>query len=177
MLTTLLAIMALDPVVIQLDVTPKFQNGTHFGCETSFEIIIQDTAYEGGHPVVVAGSFSLYNFIEPPNVAVGMKLGVSRDGETFMPPSNAYVVNGYKSNLSEQVAQVEAENPQFRMFVYDAGGEETINAIARLGYEQRLDVAYTLRDGAMAMLVPISLSEEQAESWDECVQALLTRDE
>lgn len=133
MLTTLLAILALDPAVIQLDVTPKFQNGIHFGCETSFEIIVQDTAYEAGHPVVVSGSFSLYNFVEPPHVSVGVKLGVSRDGETFMPPSNAYVVNGYKSNLSEQVAQIEAESPQFRMFAFDAGGAETVNAIARLG--------------------------------------------
>lgn len=178
MLAALLALTALtaDAATVRVEVTPKFQNGVHMACETAFDIIVEDTAYHHGQAVAVAGSFSLYNWPEGGGVSVGMKLGVSADSETYTAPSNAYVVNGYSTNLSEQKAQTEAELPGFRLFIFDAGGTQTVDAISRIAFERRLDVAYTLNGGSMPMAFPVTLTAEQAQIWSDCVDALVTRD-
>ena len=176
MLLTTLAVLALGFEQISTEVTPKFMNGVHFACEASFESIVQDTAYYQGRPVAVSGSFTLYNWPDQSRLFVGMKLGISPDGTQWRAPANAYVVNGYRTNLSEQQAQSEAESPGFRLFVYDPGGEETANAIGRLSGEGLLDVAYTFEGGSMPMTFAIQLTEQQTASWGECIDALISRD-
>lgn len=176
MLLTALAGIALGSEQISAEVAPKFRDGVHFACEASFEAIVQDTAYFQGQPVAVSGSFTLYNWPDQSRLFVGMKLGVSPDGTQWQAPTNAYIVNGYRTNLAEQQAQSEAENPGFRLFVYDPGGAETVNAIGRLGGEGLLNVAYTLGDGAMPMTFPIQLSVQQTAAWGECIDALISRD-
>lgn len=48
--------------------------------------------------------------------------------------------------------------------------------MARLSYEGRLDIAYTMDRGSMPTTFPVMLSDEQALQWAECVSALASRD-
>ena len=107
-----------------------------------------------------------------------MKLGILavEDGG-WRPPTNAYVINGYKTNLADQQANIEADDPGFRLFVYDFTGDETMNAMARLSYEGRLDVAYTMAGGSMPTTFPVILTDDQATQWAECSSALASRDQ
>lgn len=160
-----------------LIVSPKFMDGVHFACEASFDVYAVDTAYFRGERVAISGSFTFYNWPDQTRLFVGMKLGVlAVENGGWRAPAQAYVVNGYKTNLSEQQANMEAENPNFRLFVYDFGGEETMNAILRMSSERRLDVAYTMDGGTMPTTFPVLLSEEQSLQWAECISALARRD-
>lgn len=176
MLATAMAILAFGSEQVQADVTPKFMDGVHFACEATFDAIVEDTAYYQGQPVAVSGSFSLYYWPDGSRLFVGMKLGVLPDGGQWRAPSNAYVVSGYRTNLSEQQAQSEAENPGFRFFVYDPGGTQTANALGRLGSEGLLEVAYTFEGGPMPMTFRVQYSDQQAQTWSECLDALIHRD-
>lgn len=178
MLATALVILTLHTQTQTVVVSPKFTDGVHFACEAAFDVYVQDTAYFRGQTVAVSGSFTFYNWPDRSRVFIGMKLGVlAVENGGWRPPSNAYVVNGYKTNLSEQQANIEADDPNFRLFVYDFTGTETMNALARMSYEGRLDVAYTLESGAMPTTFPVMLTDEQADQWGECVAALAGRDQ
>ncbi len=179
MLATALAILALqsqaqtESVVI----SPKFRDGIHFACEASFYVYVVDTAYFRGQPVAVSGSFTFYNWPDQSRVFIGMKLGVlAVENGGWRPPENAYVVNGYRTNLSEQKANIEAEDPNFRLFVYDFA-EETVNAMTRLSAEGQLNVAYTMAGGSMPTTFPVMLTDQQARQWAECTSALAGRDQ
>ena len=107
-----------------------------------------------------------------------MKLGVlAVENGGWRPPANGYVVNGYRTNLSEQEANIEAEDPNFRLFVFGFSGTETSNAILRMSDEGRLDVAYTMEGGSMPTTFPVMLNDEQAVQWADCVSALASRDQ
>ena len=179
MLATALAILALQSQVHteSVVVSPKFRDGVHFACEASFDVYVVDTAYFRGQPVAVSGSFTFYNWPDQSRVFIGMKLGVlAVENGGWRPPANAYVVNGYRTNLSEQQANIEAEDPNFRLFVFDLSGEETMKAMLRLSDEGRLDVAYTMQGGSMPTTFPVTLSDEQAQQWADCTSTLAGRD-
>jgi hypothetical protein len=179
MLATALAILALQSQVHteSVVVSPKFKDGVHFACEASFDVYVVDTAYFRGQPVAVSGSFTFYNWPDQSRVFIGMKLGVlAVENGGWRPPANAYVVNGYRTNLSEQQANIEAEDPNFRLFVFDLSGEETMKAMLRLSDEGRLDVAYTMQGGSMPTTFPVTLSDEQAQQWADCTITLAGRD-
>lgn len=179
MLMAALAILALQAQAQteSVVVSPKFMEGVHFACEASFDAYVLDTAYFQGQPVAVAGSLTLYNWPDQSRLFVGLKLGVlAVENGGWRPPAQAYVVNGYRTNLAEQQASMKAENPNFRLFVYDIAGDETLNAVARMSTEAQLDVAYTMEGGSMPTTFPVMLSDEQGLQWSECVSALLSRD-
>lgn len=177
LLATTLAILSLQSATESVVVAPKFMEGVHFACETSFDAYVVDTAYFKGEPVAVSGSFTFYNWPDQSRVFIGMKLGVlAVENGGWRPPANAYVVNGFKTNLSEQQASLEAEDPNFRLFVYDFTGDETMNAMTRLSHEGVLNVAYTMEGGSMPTTFPVMLSQEQAIQWAECTSALAGRD-
>lgn len=175
-LVTALALMAIGDEQVRIEVSPKFMEGVHFACEAAFDVVVDDTAYHQGRPVAVSGSFSLYYWPDQSRLFVGMKLGVRPEAGAWLAPADAYVVNGYRSNRSEQQAQSEAESSGFRLFVYDPGGPETVHAIGRLSAEGALDVAYTLEGGSMPMTFGVQLSDEQTTTWGQCVDALISRD-
>ena len=177
MLVATLAAMAFGSETASVSVNPRFLEGVHFACEAAFDVVVEDTAYFQGQSVAVSGSFSFYNWPDRSRVFVGMKLGILGGfNEAWRAPSNAYVVNGYKTNLSEQQAQSEADLPGFRLFVYDFSGEQTMMAIARLAAEGRMNVAYTIDGGSMPTTFPIQLTDEMSGEWGECVRALVGRD-
>lgn len=176
MLVTALAMFALATEQVRAEVSPKFMEGVHFACEAAFDVVVEDTAYHQGRSVAVSGSFTLYNWPDQSRLFVGMKLGVSPEGGDWLAPAEAYVVNGYRTNLSEQQAQSEAENPGFRLFVYNPGGAETVHAIGRLSGEGALDVAYALEGGSMPMTFRVQLSDQQTTEWGQCIDALVSRD-
>lgn len=179
MLATALAILSMQSQAQTetVVVSPKFRDGIHFACEARFDVYVVDTAYFRGSPVAVSGSFTFYNWPDQSRVFIGMKLGVlAVENGGWRPPSNGYVVNGYKTNLSEQQANIEAEDPSFRLFVYDFTGAETLNAMTRMSTEGRLEVAYTMRGGSMPTTFPVTLTNEQAMQWAECTSALAGRD-
>lgn len=179
MLVTALAVLAIQAQAQteSVAINPKFIDGIHFACEASFDAYVLDTAYFRGQPVAVSGSFTFYNWPDQSRIFVGMKLGVlAVENGGWRPPAQAYVVNGYRTNLSEQQANMEADNPSFRLFAYNFAGDETLTAIARLSYEGRLDIAYTMDDGSMPTTFPVLLTDEQALQWAECVSALAGRD-
>ena len=180
MLATVLVILALqaqaetETVVI----SPKFMAGVHFACEASFDAYVADTAYFHGQPVAVSGSFTFYNWPDRSRVFVGMKLGVlAVENGGWRPPTNGYVVNGFRTNLMEQQSNIQADDPNFRLFVFDFSGAETMNAMKRMSEERRLDVAYTMEGGSMPMTFPVMLTDEQALQWRDCINALARRDE
>lgn len=180
MLATTLVVLALQAQALTetVVVSPKFRDGVHFACEASFDVYVLDTAYFGGQPVAVSGSFSFYNWPDQSRVFVGMKLGVlAVENGDWRPPANGYVVNGYRTNLSEQQANIEAENPNFRLFVFDFTGEETMKAMLRMSDEGQLDVAYTMEGGSMPTTFPVALTNEQAVQWAESTSALASRDQ
>jgi len=179
MLATALAILALQSQAQTetVVVSPKFMDGVHFACEASFDVYVVDTSYFRGQPVAVSGSFTFYNWPDQSRVFVGMKLGVlAVENGGWRPPANGYVVNGYKTNLSEQQANIEAEDPNFRLFVFDFTGEETMKALLRMSDEGQLDVAYTMEGGSMPTSFPVTLTDEQAVQWADCTSALAARD-
>ena len=176
MLMTLLAALALEAATSRTEITPKFMNGVHMACEAAFDVVVQDTAYNQGKPVTVAGSFGLYNWPDKSRVFVAMKLGVSLEGMNYMPPTNAYVLNGYKTNLAEQLAQSDAELQGFRLFVFNVSGEQTLEALWRIATTNELNVAYTLRGGTMPQTFPVIFTPENGEDWRECLSALVNRD-
>lgn len=179
MLVTALAVLAMQAQAQTeaVAISPKFMDGVHFACEATFDVYVLDGTYFRGQPVAVSGSFTFYNWPDQSRIFVGMKLGVlAVENGGWRPPAQAYVVNGYRTNLTEQLANIEAENPNFRLFVYDVAGDETLNAMARLSYEGRLDIAYTMDRGSMPTTFPVMLSDEQALQWAECVSALASRD-
>ena len=177
MLAAALAVLAVQAQTEAVAISPKFMDGVHFACEATFDVYVLDAAYFRGQPVAVSGSFTFYNWPDHSRIFVGMKLGVlAVENGGWRPPAQAYVVNGYRTNLTEQRANIEAENPNFRLFVYDVAGDETLNAMARLSYEGRLDIAYTMDGGSMPTTFPVMLSDEQALQWAECVSALASRD-
>ena len=158
-------------------VGPKFMDGVHFACETSFDVYVVDTAYFRGQPVAVSGSFTFYNWPDQSRAFIGMKLGVlAVENGGWRAPTNGYVVNGYRTNLSEQQANIEADDPNFRLFVFDLAGEETVNAMLRMSSERRLDVAYTMDGGSMPTTFTVALTDEQAVQWADCTSALASRD-
>jgi hypothetical protein len=179
MLATALAILALQSQA-QTEtvlVSPKFMDGVHFACEASFDVYVVDTAYFQGQSVAISGSFTFYNWPDQSRIFVGMKLGVlAVENGGWRPPANAYVVNGYRTNLSEQQASIEAEDPNFRLFAFDFTGEETMKAILRMADEGQLDVAYTMEGGSMPTTFPVTFTDEQAAQWAECTSALASRD-
>ena len=180
MLAIALAILALQSQAQteSVGVSPKFRDGVHFACETSFDVYVVDTAYFRGQPVAVSGSFTFYNWPDQSRVFVGMKLGIlAEENGGWRPPANGYVVNGYRTNLSEQRANIEAEDPNFRLLVFDFTGEETMNAMLRMSDEGRLDVAYTMEGGSMPTTFPVTLTDEQALQWADCTSALASRDQ
>lgn len=175
MLAVAMAALLAGTQTTRVEVAPKFMDGTHFACEVAFDAIVEDTAYYGGQPVALAGSYSLYIWPDWSRIFVGMKLGLTSDGTTWRAPSQAYVRNGYQTNLGEQQAQTDGENEGFRLFVYQPDGEQTMMASFRMRSEHILNGAYTLGSGTMPQLFDVELSAEQAESWGECVDALLSR--
>lgn len=179
MLEIALAVLSIqDPQTASTTVRPTFMDGVHAGCEAVFNVIYQDTAYFRGEYVGASGSFTLYNWPDGSRIFVGMKLGIYADQDGgWLPPSNAYVVNGFRTNIEDQRANIEAESPDFRLFVFDVEGPETINAISRIATEGRLDVAYTIGDGSMPTTFPVMFSNTQTEEWLDCVTALTRRDE
>ncbi len=180
MFATALAILALQSQAQTetVVVSPKFRDGVHFACEASFDVYVVDTAYFRGQPVAVSGSFTFYNWPDQSRVFIGMKLGVlAVENGGWRPPANAYVVNGYRTNLSEQQANIEAEDPDFRLFVFDFTGEETMRAVLRMSDEGQLDVAYTMEGGSMPTTFPVILTSEQALQWADCTSALAGRDQ
>jgi hypothetical protein len=179
MLAAMLAALVVQapPFTESVVVSPKFMDGVHFACEASFDAYVEDTAYFRGQPVAVSGSFSLYNWPDQSRVFVGMKLGVQAvENGGWQPPSDAYVVNGYRTNRADQRANISADDPNFRLFVFDISGAETINALVRVATEGRLDVAYTMAGGSMPTTVPVVLTREQAREWADCTSALSGRD-
>lgn len=179
MLRIALAILALqDPDIAIVNVSPKFLDGVHFACEASFEVVLQDTSYFRGQRVGAVGSVSFNNWPDQSHLSVGMKLGIyAKENGGWMPPTNAYLVNGYRTNLQEQQANIEADSPNFRIFVFDVEGTETINSLLRIATEGRLDVAYTIGDGSMPTTFPVMFSSAQSEEWLDCISALARRDQ
>ncbi len=180
MLATALAILTLQSQAHTetVVVSPKFRDGVHFACEASFDAYVQDTAYFRGQPVAVSGSVTFYNWPDQSRVFIGMKLGVlAVENGGWRPPANAYLVNGYKTNLSEQQANIDAEDPNFRLFVYDFTGAETMKALTRMSSDGQVDIAYTMEGGSMPTTFPVVLTDEQASQWGECVSALAGRDQ
>ena len=177
-IAALIAILALQQSQLEaLVISPKFQDGVHFACEASFDAYVIDTAYFRGEPVAVSGSFTFYNWPDQSRIFVGMKLGIlALENGGWRPPSNAYVVNGFRTNLQEQQASLAAENPNFRLFVYDFAGDETMAAMLRMSEEGRLDIAYTYGDGKMPTVFPVTLTDNQALDWAECISSLASRD-
>lgn len=179
MFTALALIASLQAATqtVRVEVNPRFINGVHASCEVSFDVIVMDTAYHGGMPVAASGSLSFYNWPDQSRVFVGLKLGISPDGATYTPPTTAYLVNGYKTNASEQLSRTPAENPQFALFAFDVDGEQTLDGVFNIGGKGSLTLAYTMGRGSMPSTFPVEISNDHAGKWSECFTNLISRDQ
>lgn len=175
LLITVMTFLAFDPDAPRVEVTQKFENGVHIGCETSFDVTVEDRAYNGGQSVAVSGHLSLLILADQEKPVFEIKLGVSNNGIDFKPPSNAYVINGYETNESEQISNSESDTHQFSIFRYDESGIQTRTVITRLFYRRTVDLAYTFGNRSLATTFPVILSERQNFEWKTCVTALPRR--
>lgn len=173
---TLLAALALDAATVRSVVEPKFMDGVHMACEASFDVMVEDTAYNRGELAKVAGSYTFYHWPDGSRLFVGMKMGVSLDGQSYTAPATAYVLNGYRTNRADLQQTLAAEMDGFNLFVFDLGGEETMMSVWNIKFQNRLNVAYTLGDGTMPTTFPVEFSDEASEAWGTCVEALVNRD-
>ncbi len=145
-------------VTISADITPVFQNGDLTGCALNFQAGKNDYIYFGGDLALINGSLNLYT----PNGKApfyALKLGVLRNGEkAYVAPSSAFIISDKTSNKADFLTSVDAETPGFRMFTFSAG-EASVDIMGEtIRANKTIRIGYTMNDGSMSAIIPISLS-------------------
>ena len=161
--------LAQEPVV---SVEPKFGNGALEGCQLTFDIPFRDTGYDQGRWVQAAGSFVIYDF--PQGMGMMLKLGLLSLDDRNAPavrPATAYFINGYSTNASETISNIDGETPGYALVMF-RGDAETLNAIANMD-SLGLTIGYTRGEGRIGQQFHVPISDQQSAQWDECLSALL----
>ena len=158
-----------------VQVSPKYMDGRLTGCEVAFDNYLRDTSYLQAAPVHVAGSWAVHNW--PDRGFWGMlKLGVTplagtTAGDTLA-PSDAYVIVDYASNKADRKFAIDSDMAGFKLFGFDAAGEQTMLAIVAPNSGE-FTVAYTFGEGRVPTTFPVVLSDHEADSYSRCLNALL----
>lgn|GEM_PF-1728519 len=159
-----------------VQVAPKYMDGRLTGCEVAFDNYLRDTAYLQAAPVHVAGSWAVHNW--PDRGFWGMlKVGVkplsgASVGDTLA-PADAYIIVDYASNKADQKFGIESDTPGFKLFGFDASGEQTMLAIVAPNSGE-FTVAYTFGEGRVPTTFPVVLSDREADAYSRCLDALLS---
>ncbi|RZJ46013.1 MAG: hypothetical protein EON86_00140 [Brevundimonas sp.] len=165
------------PSIQEVAVVPRFADGVLQGCAVNFQVIQYDTMYAGGRPVLLDGSFQIYNFGSG-RVSALLKLGfIDETGGAHTAPSSAYLVNGLVTSADEALHQMGSETPGFGLFGFRMG-EQVTNSIVRIMDTGKFSFAYQREGGSGGVPIEIDMSQspEKVSSWSECIDALLLND-
>ncbi|WP_308910694.1 hypothetical protein [Pseudokordiimonas caeni] len=151
-------IAASDEITISSEVTPTFMGGEFRGCSVNFEAARRDAEYGSGKLAYISGSINVYALPEKVP-AVMLKLGIRYEDDPvrYLAPSELYLINGYKTNKSEFVRTMDAEQTGFKLSVYEFGNETIAALIEPVISEAQITVGYTLDDGQLLAKFPIDL--------------------
>ena len=172
--------LAAAPAVAQdavVAVQPQFGNGVHEGCLLRFDVAFRDFAYDRGRLVQGSGAFVVYNF-QTTGVAMMLKIGIvplDAPGATAMAPTTAYFINGYDTNADEIIRTAPGETPGSTLVIFN-GGEQTVAAAGSIG-AVGLNIAYTRDGGAGGQQFHVPVTNQEAEQWLGCLDALSKRDD
>ncbi len=156
---------------------PRFADGRLQGCGVVFQHIERDMLYAGGEPVLLDGSFQIYNF-GPGQVSAMLKLGFLDDQSGgHVAPSSAYMVNGFATSAGEANHQMQSDTPGFALFSFRIG-EQITNSIVSIMDSGKLSFAYQREGGMGGVPVTIDMSgePEKIAQWADCIDALLLSD-
>lgn len=145
-------------VTISTEIAPVFQNGELTGCALNFQAGKNDYIYFGGDLALINGSLNLYT----PNGKAPfyvLKLGVLRNGEkAYAAPSSAFILSDKASNKADFMTSLDAETPGFRLFTFSAR-EASVDIMGEtIRANKTIRIGYTMNDGSMSAIIPISLS-------------------
>jgi hypothetical protein len=159
-----------DTVTYATQNIPVFTNGELSGCTLNFSVFKVDTIYFGGDLVQINGSVNLFlsdDRAGAPEFFYALKLGVKRPSDAvFTPPSSAFLVSDNHSNKEDFIAATAGETSGFRLFKFDAG-DATIKVMKEtILSEGTIRFAYTMGEGKMASIAPISLAMQQLDVKD-----------
>ncbi|WP_426051715.1 hypothetical protein [Brevundimonas sp. SL161] len=166
-----------SPSIQEVAVVPRFADGVLQGCAVNFQVIQYDTMYAGGRPVLLDGSFQIYNF-GPGRVSAVLKLGfIDEIGGAHTAPSDAYLVNGLATSVDEAQHQMGSETSGFGLFGFRLG-EQVTNSIVRIMTAGKFSFAYQREGGSGGVPIEIDMSQspEKVSDWSECIDALLLSD-
>jgi len=166
-----------SPSIQELAVVPRFADGALQGCAVNFQVIQHDTMYAGGRPVLLDGSFQIYNFGSG-RVSAVLKLGFMDEiGGAHTAPSNAYLVNGLLTSADEFQHQMGSETPGFGLFGFRIG-EQVTNSIVSIMDTGKFSFAYQREGGSGGVVIEIDMSQspEKVLRWSECIDVLLLGD-
>lgn len=172
------------PVTLSTFASPIYQSGEIIGCQLVFQVVRSDPEYSGGRPVQISGSLNFWAFADK-DLAVGLKLGVSEISKAYekKPPSDAYLINGYKTNISDKIGKSYGERG-FRVFAYKLGDSTSDVVFNNIIEDSKFTFAYSMVEGGLDAMVPVDLTIEKLDienmeksligdrtvkDWTECV--------
>ncbi len=160
----------------EVAIAPRFADGVLQGCAVNFQILERDTMYAAGAPVLVDGSFQIYNF-GPGRVSAVLKLGLmDASGGRYVAPSQAYMVNGFATSRGEANHQMPSETPGFTLFSFSIG-EQITNSIVGIIETGKLSFAYQREGGMGGVPITVDMSEtpQKITDWSNCIKTLLVQ--
>ncbi len=175
-------------ITISSKVAPWYEGGQLIGCQLGFEVARHDPEYSGGDLAYLTGTLAFAAF-EGKDLSFNLKLGTStvQARGAFTAPSDAYLVDGYRTNVADFVLSFEGELG-FRLFVYSVGDATQEAVMRRIIQDQVFTFAYAMQPGGKNAVVQVdlsvenldlenpnrsSISEKNSKDWEDCLGATM----
>ncbi len=175
-------------ITISSKVAPWYKGGQLIGCQLGFEVARNDPEYSGGDLAYLTGTLAFAAF-EGKDLSFNLKLGTStiQAQGAFTAPSDAYLVDGYRTNAADFLTSFEGE-PGFRLFAYSVGTATQEAAMRRIIQDQMFTFAYAMQPGGTNAVVEVdltveqldlndpsrsSISEKNSNDWNDCLGAAM----
>ena len=173
------------PTTLSTSVAPIFESGELRGCQLEFQVVRSDPEYSGGRLVHISGNLSFWIF-EEKSPSVGLRLAVSEVSKIYdkKPPSDAYLIDGYKTNISDLLGKSDGEGGS-GLFAYKLG-ESTSNVVFdNIIADRKFTFNYSMIERGLGANVLVDLTVEKLDlentgknvigdrtvnNWAECVR-------
>ena len=151
------------PTTLSTSVSPMYQSGEIIGCQLEFQVVRSDPEYSDGRPVHISGNLNFWVF-EEKDPAVGLKLGVSEISKIYdkKPPFDAYLMNGYRTNISEQIGKSDGEGGS-RIFGYKLGKLTSNVAFDDIIKNKKFTFSYSMIKEGLDAIVAVDLTVEKLD--------------
>ena len=166
-----LALLAQEPDRLsEATVAPVFAEGRLRGCALNFKSVQRDNLYFGGRAVGADGSFNLYHF-GGGQVGAMLKVAVL-DGEAMRLPDTGYLITGYATNAEDVTSNMVGDDAGYRLTSFRFGAS-TAEAIGYVAGSAAITVGVQMSGGQSAIPFRTDLTQEQASSWESCVDTIV----